>query len=82
MTGRLGRGDEKSEVRRSETEEGRVYTLAYADNVMLIAEGKDKTKSMIDRLEGYLERKRLELNARKLKIMRFKKGGCRLGKKD
>jgi len=32
-------------------------------------------KSMVERLEGYLEAKGLELNIKKTKIMRFRKGG-------
>ena len=34
-------------------------------------------RSMIERLEGYLERKGLELNVGKSKIMRFRKEGGR-----
>lgn len=46
-------------------EEGKVYSLAYADDLVLLAEGKDEMKSMMERLERYLDRKRLELNASK-----------------
>lgn len=52
----------------------RVYTLAYADDMVLLAENKDKMRSMIDRFKRYLERKKSELNAEKLKIMRLKEG--------
>lgn len=52
----------------------RVYTLAYADDIILIAEKEDEMRSMVDRMKRYLEKKRLELNAKKLKIMRFRKG--------
>ncbi|XP_077259841.1 uncharacterized protein LOC143896126 [Temnothorax americanus] len=55
----------------------RVYTLAYADDIVLIAEDEDQMRSLIERLEGYLGRKRLELNVGKTKIMRFRKGGGR-----
>lgn len=34
------------------TEEGKVYTLAYADDILLLAEGKGKMRSMIEKLEG------------------------------
>lgn len=37
---------------------------------------------MIGRLEDYTEEKTLELNVEKTKIMRFKKGGGRIGKRD
>lgn len=59
----------------------RVYSLAYADDMVLIAEKEDEMRSMIDRLERYLERKRLELNAEKSKIMRFRREGS-LSKRD
>lgn len=37
---------------------------------------------MIGRLEKYLDRKRLELNAGKTKVMRFRRGGGRLKEKE
>lgn len=52
-------------------QDGRMYILAYADNMVLIAE-KEEIKSIIDRLERYLEKKRLELNTEKSKIIRFR----------
>ena len=33
----------------------RIYTLAYADDVVLIAEDEDQMRSMLERLEGYLK---------------------------
>jgi len=39
-------------------------------------------RSMIGRLKGYIERKKLELNVNKTKIMRFRKRGRRIGKRD
>ena len=47
----------------------------------MLAEEEDEMRSMMERLEGYLDKKGLELNAGKTKIMRFKKGGRRTGKK-
>lgn len=52
----------------------KMYTLAYADDMVLMAEEEEKMRSMIGRLEGYLDRKKLELNVSKTKIMRFRKG--------
>lgn len=46
-----------------------MYALAYADDIVLIAEKKDKMKSIEGRLERYLEKKGLELNAKKSKII-------------
>lgn len=39
-------------------------------------------RSMVERLKRYLNRKRLELNAGKTKIMRFRKGGGRKEKRN
>lgn len=46
----------------------RIYSLAYADDVVLMAEKEEELRSMMERLEGYLERKKLELNPNKTKI--------------
>lgn len=55
-------------------EKKKVYTLAYADDVMLLSVDEDVIKGMIARLEKYLD-KELILNVEKSKIMRFRKGG-------
>lgn len=60
----------------------RVYTLAYADDIVLLAEDEEGMRSMIGRFEEYLNKKRLELNANKTKIMRFRKKGSRENKID
>jgi len=59
---------------------GRVYSLAYADDIVLLAEEEGEMKSIIERLEMYLEKKGLELNVEKTKVMRFRKGGGRMAK--
>lgn len=59
----------------------RVFSLAYADDIVLLAE-EGEMRSMIERLERYLERKGLELNVGKTRIVRFRKRGGRLGKVD
>ncbi|XP_020298810.1 uncharacterized protein LOC109863043, partial [Pseudomyrmex gracilis] len=43
----------------------KICTLAYADDMVILAEEKEGMKSMIDRLEGYLDKKKVELNADK-----------------
>lgn len=55
----------------------RVYMLACADDLVLIAEDEEGMRSMIERLEGYMERKRLEVNTEKMKIMRLGREGDR-----
>lgn len=47
--------------------------------MVLLAENEEEMRSLIERLEGYLERKRLKLNIVKTKIMRFRKRDGRLG---
>lgn len=47
-----------------------------------MAEEEDEMRSMIGRLEEYIERKDLKLNVGKMKIMRFKKGGSRMKKRE
>jgi len=60
----------------------RAYTLAYADDMMMLAEGEEEMRSMMERLERYLDGKKVELNVEKTKIVRFRKGGGREKKKD
>lgn len=42
--------------------EEKVYSLAYADNMVLLEEEKNEMRSIIRRLEEYLEQKGLEMN--------------------
>ncbi|XP_032685325.1 uncharacterized protein LOC116850785 [Odontomachus brunneus] len=57
--------------------EGNIFSLAYADDMVLLAEKEDGIKCMLARLERYLDGKGLELNVNKTRIMRFRKGGGR-----
>lgn len=52
-------------------------TLAYADDIVLVANREDELKEMIKRLEKYLDRKKLWLNVEKSKVMEFRKRGGR-----
>jgi hypothetical protein len=54
---------------------GKLYTLAYADDMALLAENPNDMRKMNRVLEGYLDRKKLELNVGKTKVLRFRKGG-------
>src|SRR5580765_4268653 len=76
VNGGFGGGNEEGKMGGVRLGEEKIWTLAYADDVVLISE-EDGMRSMIERLEGYLERKGLELNVGKSKIMRFRKGGGR-----
>jgi len=62
--------------------EERTYTLMYADDIVLMAEEEQGMRSLISRMEGYLDKKGLELNVEKTKIIRFRKGGGRRKKMD
>ncbi|XP_036145342.1 uncharacterized protein LOC118646472 [Monomorium pharaonis] len=55
----------------------KIYSLAYADDVVLIAKDEEGMKGMMGKLESYLDGKKLEVNTEKTKIMRCKRGGGR-----
>ena len=55
----------------------KIRSLAYADDIVLLAEDEGEMLGMIKKLERYLNRKRLVLNVEKTKIMRLSKGGGR-----
>lgn len=76
--------EELAKVRRARVKikGSRVYSLAYTDDVVLVAEEEEKMRSMLERLEIYLENKGLVLNVKKTKVMRFRKGGGRKGNGD
>jgi len=61
--------------------EKRIYSPAYADNVVLVAEDEDKMMCMMKRLEKYVEGKRLELNTEKTKTVRFTKRDGKIRKR-
>lgn len=48
-----------------EVERRRIYSLAYADDIVLLAEDEEGMRNMIERLEEYIDEKRLELNVEK-----------------
>lgn len=51
--------------------------MAYADDVVLLAEEEEDMVAIFRRLERYLDGKKLELNQEKSKVMRFRGGGGR-----
>lgn len=56
----------------------KVWTLSYTDNIVLLAKGKDKMKSMMGKLEKYIDGKELTINAEKSRGL--KREGGRLKK--
>ncbi|XP_024884387.1 uncharacterized protein LOC112462700 [Temnothorax curvispinosus] len=55
-------------------EQGRIWTLAYADDIVLLAREEEALEEMIKRLEKYLRKRKLELNVEKSKILKFRRG--------
>ena len=53
----------------------KVWSLAYADDIVLIANKGEELKTLMKRLEHFLDRRKLNLNIEKSKTMFFKKGG-------
>lgn len=52
----------------------KIYSLAYADNVAVVAKDKNGLKGMIKRFEKYVDGKGLKVNVEKPKVMKCKKG--------
>jgi len=53
----------------------KIYSLAYADDLVLLAQKEEEMRSLIERdMEGYLDRKKLELNVGKTNILRCWRG--------
>jgi len=49
--------------------------LGYADDLMILAEEEEDMRRLMKRLETYLDRKGLVLNAEKTKVIRFGRRG-------
>lgn len=58
-------------------ERRKMYTLAYTDDIVLLAEEEEGMRAMMARLERYMKGKKLEVNVGKSKIMRFGREGGR-----
>lgn len=59
-----------SGVRLGET---KIYSMAYADDMVLLTKEEDEMRTMLARMERYIDKKRLEVNV-KTKIMIFSRG--------
>lgn len=55
----------------------RMWSIEYADDIVLLAEEEEGLRDMIRRVKRYLEGKKLELSVEKSKVMVFKKEGRR-----
>lgn len=52
----------------------KIWSLAYADDIVLLAKSPEEMKEMMRRMKRYLEKRDLVLNTNKSKLMVFKKG--------
>ena len=55
----------------------KLYSLAYADHIVLLAQDEGGLRLMMEELRMYLREKNLDLNVGKSKVMGFGKGGGR-----
>jgi len=55
----------------------KIWTLPYADDLVLLAKNEESMKETMKSLERYLRNKNLQLNAEKSKMLCFRKGGGR-----
>ena len=53
----------------------KVWSLACADDIVLIVNKGEELKAMMKKLEHFLDRRKLNLNVEKCKTMVFKKRG-------
>jgi len=56
----------------------RIWTLAYADDLILLAKNEESMKEIMRRLERYLRDNNLQLNTEKSKMLCFRKGGGKI----
>ncbi|KMQ84653.1 neurofilament medium polypeptide-like protein [Lasius niger] len=79
--------DVEEEMRRGQVGEvwvgkERIWTLAYADDLVILAKSEEGMKEMLKRMERFLNKKKLQLNTDKYKMVCFKKGGGRRGERE
>lgn len=52
----------------------RIWSLAYADDLVLLTKNEKSMKEMMKRTERYLKEKKLQLNAKQSKMVCLRKG--------
>lgn len=55
----------------------RIWSLAYADDLVIMAKSEEEIKEMLKRMEKYLKRKKLYVNIKKSKMICFRSEGGR-----
>lgn len=73
MLAELDKRLERRRKREVELRRKRLFALAYADDLVLLAREEGGMRLMMGELKEYLKEKRLEVNVGKSKIMRFGK---------
>ena len=72
--------DDIDEIWVRQNEEGtvigkeKIFAMKFADDVVLLADETEDLRSMLTRLEKYVDRNKLTVNIKKTKILIFKKG--------
>ena len=56
----------------------KIWTLSYADDLVMMAKTEKEMKEMLKTLENYLKNRKLELNVEKSKMVEFNKGRGRM----
>jgi predicted nucleotidyltransferase len=51
----------------------KIWSLALADDLVIVAKGERETKEMMKKLGKYVRKKKLEVNVEKTKMMVFNK---------
>lgn len=59
---------ERRNIERVELGKSRIWSLVYADDMVLVAKNKDALKDMLKALKRFLKDRKLELNAEQTKI--------------
>lgn len=55
--------------------EKKVYSLQYANDIVLMPKRENEMRIMLESQEGYLDKKKLEVNTDKTRIIRFRGEG-------
>lgn len=81
MIADLEEGLGKDEIEGIRLGSKEVKVLGYADDLVILAEDEEGMRWLLGRLERYLDKKGLMLNAEKTKVVKFGKGGGRRNRK-
>lgn len=72
----------KEQVGGVQVDRERIWSLAYADDLVIMARSEEGIKEMLKRMQKYLKKKKLYLNIEKSKMVCFRSGGGRRKRTD